>query len=65
MHGVQKMNKYRRVKDRSLDKFPEPFWKVGFEFEGKAFPEYNQVEEYAQDGSLLRIHVLDQLEECK
>lgn len=54
--------KYRRVVNRNERNFPDFFWKVGYEFEGVPQEIYNQVEEY-EDGKLVRIHVMDQLEQ--
>lgn len=57
--------KFRRVMDRNSETYPESFWKAGYEFEGVLISMYDQVEEYSEDGKLLRIHLLEQLEQIE
>ena len=54
--------KFRRLKDRNIENFPDDFWREEYEFEGVPVEDYGHVEEYV-DGKLVRIHLLEQLEE--
>ena len=60
------VKKYRRTRDRFQD-LNDPWWSKGYEFWGIAYPEYDQIEEVNEPGSLsmMRIHTLSACEEVK
>lgn len=62
---MTELKKYKRTKDRHPENFPDECWKEGYEFEGAAYPEYNQVQENAKDDNLFRIHNFDSVIEVK